>query len=173
MEKIILQTERLYLRNFCEQDLEDLYKIYSEDEVMKYIGRGGALNKEQSLKMINIQSEKFYKEKNYCIWALAEKSGGKLIGHCGFSDLPENYGTEIAYLISREYWNKGYATEIAMETLKYGFEILNFKTIYALSYPQNKASVNVLKKIGMKQNGILNLYGIDFLYFKKNKVNME
>jgi len=70
----ILETERMYLRPFIENDIERLSEIYSDEGVMKYIGRGGILNKEQTKKGIDTWINKIYDELGFGIWALIDNS---------------------------------------------------------------------------------------------------
>ncbi|MDQ3021488.1 MAG: GNAT family N-acetyltransferase [Bacteroidota bacterium] len=161
----IFQTKRLYLREYEENDIQRLAEIYSDEEVMKYIGIGGIINREQVQKSIKAWKNKLYLHWGFGIWALIENVSENLIGHCGFNILKENSEVEIAYLLAKDYWGKGYATEISSATLDYGFNNLNMKRIVALAYPENTASINVITKIGMKSEGVKELFGIKFLYF--------
>ncbi len=165
----ILETERMYLRSYEDNDLERLAEIYSDEEVMKYIGRGGILSKEQTKKGIDTWIKKIYHEFGFGIWALIDKESDLLIGHCGFNRLPEDAGTEIAYLLAKDFWGKGLATEVSKETLKYGFEKLNLERIVALAYPQNLPSINVIKKLGMKPEGEKIFFEKTFLFFGIDK----
>jgi len=165
---IILDTERINLRQFTEDDVDRMHEIYSDINVMRYVGMGITLNKEQTHKLLGLWINEYYKNWGYGIWAVEDKSSGELIGQCGFNNLPEKTGVEIAYFFSKDYWNKGYATETASKTLEYGFGKLGFQTIFALTYPQNTASVNVLTKIGMNPEGKRKFYGIEFLFFRKD-----
>lgn len=160
----ILETERLYLRVFEESDVNAMSEIHTDEAAMKYIGRGGVLNIEQTKKGIEAFI-RYQTEKGYSIWAVIEKESGSLIGHCGLNMLNDKSDIEIAYLLAKEYWGKGYATEIAKATLEYGFTKLNLKRIVALAFPENLPSHNVIKKIGMKPEGEKDLSGIRFLKF--------
>jgi RimJ/RimL family protein N-acetyltransferase len=161
----ILETESLYLREYKGSDLESLAGIYSDEEVMKYIGRGGIVSIEQTQKGIDGWRNKYYPDWGFGIWALIEKENDLLIGHCGFNILKENSEVEIAYLLAKEYWGKGYATEISRAAPDYGFTDLNLSRIVALAYPENIASINVIHKLGMKLDGEEEFFGKKFLYF--------
>lgn len=161
----ILETERLYLREFEQNDLDALAGIYSDETVMKYIGKGGAIDKKNTELIINAWKNKLYKEYGYGIWALIYKANGLLIGHCGFKHLKEISEIEIAYLLCKDFWGKGLATEISKATLDFGFSHLNFKKVIAMAYEENSASVNVLKKIGMKYDGKKVFFGKELEFF--------
>lgn len=163
----IIESDRLFLREFLPDDVERMSEIYSDEDVMKYIGRGGAADKAQTELMINafIRS---YDLNSFGIWGIVRKNSDALIGHCGFNILP-NSEIEIAYLLAKQYWRKGYATEISKATLEYGFDKLKLKKIVALAYPQNISSANVIKKLGMKPDGVKEFFGKIFLYFSISK----
>lgn len=161
----ILESERLYLRNFTTGDIETMSRIYSDEEVMRYIGLGGPADLNQTKQMIDAFM-KSYEENGFGLMAIIEKQTEKLIGHCGFNCLKVSNEIEIAYLLSKDCWGKGYATEIGKATLQYGFDVLKLDKIVALAYPQNKASVNVITKLGLKPMGTKEFFGIEFLFFE-------
>lgn len=163
MNSFIIESQRLFLRNFTLKDVDKMSEIYSDDAVMKYIGRGGKANREQTQQMIEAFI-KSYQKNGFGIYALIEKESDELTGHCGFNRLP-NDEIEIAYLIEKKNWRKGYATEISAATLQYGFEKIRLNRIVALAYPENTASIKVINKIGMKQEGEIEFFGKMFLYF--------
>jgi len=167
--KAIIETERMYLREFVDEDLNKLSEIYADEEVMKYIGKGGRLDSEQSKKIIEAWTKKYYKQYGFGIWAVIDKESNSLIGHCGFNVLKDGSEIEIAYLLEKKYWGKGFATEISKATLLYGFEKLKLKRIVALAYPENIQSVNVINKLGMKPEGERIFFDTKFLFFSKEK----
>ncbi|RPI16329.1 MAG: N-acetyltransferase [Ignavibacteriae bacterium] len=146
---MILETQRLFLRKFETTDITGLSRIYTDEDVMRYIGRGGVLNAVQALKMIEYW-KKCYEDPGYGEWAVINKEDGKLIGHCGFQYLKSINETEIAYLLDKPYWGKGLASEISQAALSYGFKQFNFKKLVAIVYPDNKPSIRVIEKMGMK-----------------------
>lgn len=161
---IILETERLYLREFHLSDVERMSEIHLEEETMRYIGKGGIRNTEQTRRGIEyfIRNQR---ENGFTIWAVIEKESNVLIGHCGFEYLQDGSDIELCYLLSKDYWGKGYATEISKATLIYGFEKLKLKRIVAMTYRENQPSINVIKKIAMKPEGEKEFFGIKFLFF--------
>ena len=167
----ILQTESIILREFTQSDVDEMAPIYSDEEVMKYIGLGGAVGRDGTERMIASFRES-YKSKGFGIWGCEDKSSGKLIGHCGFNTLPDGL-TEIAYLLDKPFWGKGLATSVSIQTLNYGFNVLNFSEVVALAYPQNAASVRIMQKLGMKHCGIKSYFGKDFVFYKTGKESLE
>lgn len=161
----ILETDRLYLREYTEDDIKSLSEIFSDEDVMKYIGRGGTADNAYAELHISTWTKKLYSQFGFGLWAVILKENNRLIGQCGFNILKETSEVEIAYLLAKNYWGKGMATEISTATADYGFRILNLNKIVAIAYSQNKASVNVIRKLGMKYEGEKIFFGKKLEYF--------
>ncbi|MCB1025403.1 MAG: GNAT family N-acetyltransferase [Acidobacteria bacterium] len=150
----MFETERLILRKLLPTDLKAIFKMRKDPFVMRYI-RGPQTDLDSSVKWIEMMTDKWDSEKiGFC--GVVEKSTGDFIGWCGLWRLVGTDDIEVGYAIRKDHWGKGYATEAAARCLEYGFNDLGFSKIVAVAYPENKASQNVMKKIGMKyvQTGI-------------------
>ncbi|MDZ4711381.1 MAG: GNAT family N-acetyltransferase [bacterium] len=167
----IIETERIYLRKFTEDDIEEVSVIYSDEDVMRYIGIGGRADKKQTGLMLE-SFIKSYEENAFGLLAVIEKGSDEIIGHCGFSKLKSG-DVEIAYLFSKKCWGKGMATEAAEATLRYGFSHLKLAKIVVLAYPQNLPSINVIQKIGLKPENDREFFGINFRYFSLDNSHKE
>ena len=129
-----LETARLRLRAFTLEDLDGLWRIASDPEVMRYIGIGVPFTREETLFNLSNIVRAFHR-RGYGRWALEKKDGGGLIGYCGLAHGCEEIGVELVYLLAREEWGKGIVTEAASATLRYGFETLGFDSIAAVTRP--------------------------------------
>lgn len=147
--KRVIETDRIILRELEEKDTDRLAEIYSDIDVMRYIGRGIVLTNEQAKKSIENWT-KYYETFGFGNWAAIEKETGDFIGLCGLSWLEDKSDVEVSYLFAKEAWGKGYATETARAINEYGFSIVGLKRIVALVYPQNTPSIHVIEKLGMK-----------------------
>jgi ribosomal-protein-alanine N-acetyltransferase len=167
----VIETERLILKQLKVEDAEDLYRIYSNRETMKFMGTGSASIEEERS---NIQKhiEKYYNKYGFGLWATVLKENNTLIGRCGllYQEIEGTKDLELAYLIDNTYWGKGLATEAAQSIIKIGFDRYKFNRIIAIINPQNIASIRVAKKIGMnyereiasfKDFGCVSLYALD------------
>lgn len=149
----IAETERLILREFTPDDAEDFYRIYSDAETMRF---QGDLPENYSIEVeryyIGKHIERYYAGFGFGLWAVILKENNRLIGRCGLLRQPLEGGEEIevSYLIEREFWNRGFASEAASAVLKLGFEKFNFQRIVAFIAPRNTASIRVAEKIGMR-----------------------
>lgn len=144
----VLASDRLRFRRLHNNDVNEIYALRSNPETMKYIPRPLVTNNEEALAHIKLINNKI--DENIDInWAITEKKNDKCIGIIGFyRTQPENYRTELGYMILPEYHNKGYASETVDTLLNYAFNTLNFHSIEAIINPKNIASERVLQKNG-------------------------
>ena len=159
-----IETARLRLRLPLPSDLDDLYSIRSDAEVMRFI-TGAPSTKDETLAGLN-KHLKRWEEHGFGQWAINFKNEATLLGWCGLDFLDTTTEIEVGYGLAKKYWGLGVATEAAEASLRYGFEQLNLERIVAVAYPQNIASRQVMVKLGMKhvRNGFY--YGADMVYYQ-------
>lgn len=169
----ILETERLTLRTWDYQDTADLFEICSDAEVMQYIGDGKPFERIEQAEMFLDWADSHQKKNGFSRWAVIERSSDKIAGSCGFARL-NNGEVELGYLLARDRWGKGLATEAAGACLKYGFETLGFKSLVALTDIDHPQTHRVLEKIGFTRRGIEKIHIDNDLVFEiKNQVFNE
>jgi RimJ/RimL family protein N-acetyltransferase len=143
-----VETARLRLRPFTLEDLDALWHIATDAEVMRYIGDGHTLTREETRWNLTNLIDAF-ERRGYGRWAVEKKDGGRLIGYCGFAHGIEEVGAELVYLLARREWGNGIALEAASASLCYGFGTLGFHSIAALTRPDNWRSRRVMERLGM------------------------
>jgi RimJ/RimL family protein N-acetyltransferase len=153
--KAIIETKRIILRKFIEEDYKAVFEFSSNLEVQKYTGDEVLKSPNQAKKIITDIWFTDYKKYGYGRWAVVYKPENKVIGFAGLKYLPEFNETDIGFRFLPEYWGKGIATEASKEIIKYGFEVLKLEKIIGIAFPKNIASCKVLEKIG------LNHYKVD------------
>ena len=143
-----LETQRLRLRRVVNDDVNEIFALRSDQEVMKYIPRPLVKTEEDAFLHIAMIDEKI--ENNEGInWAITLKNNPKLIGIIGHYRIrPEHFRAEIGYMLLPEYHGKGIISEAIKEVVKYGFEIMKLHSIEAIIDPENFASERVLQKNG-------------------------
>jgi ribosomal-protein-alanine N-acetyltransferase len=143
-----LETERLYLRRVVYEDVDEVFALRSNNEVMKYIPRPLVQTTEEALAHIAMIDEKI--DSNEGInWAITLKGNPKLIGIIGHYRIkPEHFRSEIGYMLLPEYHGRGIISEAIKETLNYGFKKMKLHSVEAIIDPENLASERVLQKSG-------------------------
>lgn len=144
--KIILETERLILRELSPNDAENFYLLNLNTNVIKYTGDSAFKDVEEA--KFFLENYQDYKRYAYGRWAVINKETNKFIGWCGLKF--EDMETNIGFRFFQEEWNKGYASESAKACLAYGFEKLHLKRIIGRVMKLNIASIKVLEKIGLE-----------------------
>ena len=153
-ENFLLETERLTIAPFTDDDARDFYNVVNNPEVLRYIPEG-QVTFEKFMETFQRLLERYKTNTpdNITRFSLAvkEKDTGRLAGWAGLGQLDINpEEIEIYYGMGRESWGRGFATEAAGELLRYGFENLNLERIVAIVLPDNAASIRVVEKIGLK-----------------------
>lgn len=157
-----IETARLRLRHLILDDLDALFGIYSNPEVMKYVGKG-ARTKDETLAAL-IKMIEHWKH-GFGMWAIIHFGNSKFIGRCGLCFLDNTPEIELGYTLDKPYWNMGLATEASLAILKYGFEQIGLKRIVAIARPENLASQRVMQKVGMKFEKNAHYYNSDVVYY--------
>ncbi|WP_051823864.1 GNAT family N-acetyltransferase [Clostridium sulfidigenes] len=149
-----LESDRLIFREVNPEDVEEIFKIYSDPEVAKYDWFTPINTKSHALSIINCYKNEF-ESKEEITWGVARKNDDKIIGYCNLGSFDDaSIRSEIGYGFNRDEWNKGYATEVIRVLVKFGFEVMNFNRIEATVTLGNEASVKALKKANFVQEGI-------------------
>lgn len=148
MEIPTLQTSRLSLRPLILADAVTLHGIYQIEGVLQYFPNPNPPALEKVEKFIAGQ-QVHWETYGYGNWGIIPKGETDIIGWAGLQFLPETNETEVGYLLNRQSWGKGYATEATRASLQFGFEHFNFPEIIALVHPDNAASLKVAAKCGL------------------------
>ncbi len=158
----MLETDRLILRPLDEKDVNAIYAMRSDAEVMRFIREPQNLS--ESANWVELVSSRWATEQiGFC--AMIEKSSAKFVGWCGLCQLKETGEIEVGYAVSKEFWKKGYATEAAIIFLNYAFEKLQPEKIVAVAHPENAASRRVMEKLGMRYDYTGEFYGRDLVHY--------
>jgi len=153
-----LESPRLKYRRILSSDSEDIFKIRSNDDIMKYMDSYKMASLTESAKLIESMDESF-KKGTGINWGLMDKFTDELVGYFGFwrVDL-KNCRGEIGYALCPECWGKGYMLETFRTTINFGFKELNLHSVEANVNPGNKASIKLLERFGFKREA----------YFREN-----
>jgi RimJ/RimL family protein N-acetyltransferase len=146
----ILETERLMLRRLIPEDLDALFVLYSDPEIRWFFPEG-TLNYDDTKEELEWFLNGHPQHPQLGLWATIHKETGQFIGRCGLLPwtIEGQAEVEVAYLLAKEYWGQGLATEAARAILRYGFDTLHYSRLICMMYPGNIASEKVAQKMGM------------------------
>jgi [ribosomal protein S5]-alanine N-acetyltransferase len=149
--RVILTTPRLILRTAIEPDIKVLWEgVLGDGEVMRYVFQGVPMTLERAGEVMR----KFFTfgETLTGIAILTEKPADEIIGFAGLFPCAalgvDDF--EIGFVLVRQAWGRGIATEIGEAQLAFGFDQLNCTRLLGLADPQNGPSIHALRKLGMR-----------------------
>jgi [ribosomal protein S5]-alanine N-acetyltransferase len=154
---LVLETDRLLLRDFREDDWRAVHEYGSDPEAVKYLPWGPNTEEETRNFLSSVFEEQKEQPRRSYNFALILRSENKLVGSCRIKITDADYINEgeIGYVLNRSYWKRGLTSEAARQILHFGFEQLKLHRIIATCYPANIASYRVMEKIEMQKEGYL------------------
>lgn len=152
---------------FRDEDLDDYAVVCADDDVMRFLGDGRALERWEAWRQMSMIIGHWHL-RGYGPWAVEERATGKVIGRIGFFN-PEGWpGFELGWMLGKAYWGRGYATEGASAALTFAFEEMRRDRVISLIQPANEPSIKVALRLGESVQGegtVLGksvlIYGID------------
>jgi RimJ/RimL family protein N-acetyltransferase len=151
-KQVLLETERLVLRRFTEDDAGHLAELDSDPDVMRYLSGGtptpGSIIEADILPRFLRYDERF---PGFGFWAAIDRASGDLMGWFSFRPLAEADPREVGlgFRLRKAAWGQGYATEGARALIRLGFAELGVERVVATTYEYNLASRRVMEKAGM------------------------
>ncbi len=164
----LLETKRLILRELDLDDLDTMYALDTDPNVMKYIWtcHSKPISKKEELERIKRSMVYYDRHPGLGVFTTIEKDSNSIIGWSSLKDLDNSEHTEVGYRYFEEFWGKGYATEAATALRDHGFKNVGLNEIVAVTHPDNKASQKVLLKIGLSYRGKAHYYNVDVDFFE-------
>jgi RimJ/RimL family protein N-acetyltransferase len=164
-----LETDRLLLRRFRKSDLDDLAALNGDEESMRFVS--APLTREQVAGVIDWFTAE-WRRLGYGWFAVVEKQTRRLIGQCGLQCVEGRAAAceaELAFVIDKSAWGKGYATEAARQVITYGFGPGGLERIVAVTMAVNAPSQRVLGKLGFRHADSDWIDGHELMYFEVTK----
>jgi len=145
--KRIIETKRLILRELNVSDSIHFYRLNADPEVLRYTGDlpFSSVTEAESF----LKSYQEYEINGFGRWAVISKASDSFLGWCGLK-LNEEGQIDLGFRFFQKEWGKGYATEAAFASLNHGFNDLHVSEIIGRISSENKASIRVLEKLGMR-----------------------
>jgi RimJ/RimL family protein N-acetyltransferase len=147
-EGLVLETERLFLREFEASDVDALAEILGDPETMRYYPH--PKSNDETRDWIE-WSRASYREHGFGKWATIEKESGDLIGSIGLvmQDVDGDHLVEVGYILKRTRWHRGLATEAAAACRDHAFAVAGVDRLIALIRPENEPSWRLAERLGM------------------------
>ena len=156
---VVIETDRLLLRTFTEEDADLIYELNLDPEVTRYT-HDPMTDIEQAKKVLIEVILPQYALYNHGRWAVHLKPGLEFLGWSGLKYIPDRVEIDLGYRYMKRFWGKGYATEAAYACLQHGFQRLNMQRIVGRALPGNAGSIKVLENCGMQYVGEENIHGL-------------
>jgi ribosomal-protein-alanine N-acetyltransferase len=160
--EVILETDRLLLRKYAEEDAEAFFELNSDPRVLRFVPDAPLVNVEQARQILVDHPIADYQKHGFGRCACILKSTGQQIGFAGLKYLEELGEVDVAYRLLPSCWGRGLATEAALASVRYGFAELRLKRIIGLAMPENVASIRVLEKAGLRYLEEVSFWGHRF-----------
>ena len=150
-----IDANRISLRWISSQDVDALYNIFSNPEVMRYWSTPPLPDRDAAVELMNEIQEGF-RQQTLLKWGIARRADDALIGTTTLYNLDfSNRRAEMGYALGREHWGQGYMAEALQALLAYCFEVLDLRRIEADVDPRNAASIQTLERLGFQREGFL------------------
>lgn len=150
----VLHTERLDLIEIRQSHLGDLYRIFSDEEVVEFYNLLPFKNEQEAQKLLDWFCCRF-KDGLGIRWGIALKGESSIIGTIGFNNYARYHRANIGYELRKEYWGRSYMSEALGKVVSFAFERLEVNRIEAEVMQGNIASDKLLSKAGFRKEGIL------------------
>jgi RimJ/RimL family protein N-acetyltransferase len=173
MTQIQLETPRLLLRQWREDDFEPYAAICADEDVMRFLMSGGkSFSRLEAWRHMAFMIG-HWQLLGYGHFAVEEKATRRFIGRIGFLN-PEGWPEfEIGWTLGKEFWGRGYATEGARYALEYAFDELDKDHVISLIHPENQASIRVAERLGEKPEGKTEILGIPVTIYGIHRADYE
>ena len=150
-----IKANRVCLRWITEEDVDALYRIFSNKEVMRYWSTPPLEDKDAAVKLLNEIHEGFHRQTTMK-WGIARRTDNALIGTTTLFNMDFNHRrAEMGYGLDRAHWGNGFMQEALRALLGYAFEVLDLHRIEADVDPRNAASIRTLERLGFQREGFL------------------
>jgi RimJ/RimL family protein N-acetyltransferase len=142
----VLETKRLILRGWRNDDLDAFARMSADAEVMRFIG--GAMSSRNDVWRLMALLVGHWTLRGFGFWVVERRSDGAFLGRVGLWQ-PEGWpGMEVGWALDRPFWGQGYASEAAKASLDFGFAHYPVDRLMSLIAPENNASRRVAERLG-------------------------
>lgn len=155
-----IETERLVLRAWRDEDLAAYARMCGDPEVMRYIGDGSALSREDAWRSMAMFTG-HWALRGFGTWAVEVRDTGAMVGRVGLHRPAGWPGLEVGWALDRSVWGRGYATEGGRAALDHAWNQLGADRVISLIAPDNARSIAVAHRLGERFERTIDLNGRD------------
>jgi RimJ/RimL family protein N-acetyltransferase len=152
-----IETERLLIRRFEEDDVDAMAGVYGDPEVMRHVSVG-VLGREETAALLE-GYRRAQDVRGFSTWAVVEKESGKVVGDAGFGFHEPSGEPELGYTLSTAAWGRGYGLEAARACVEAAFASLPHPRLVARVEPGNARSLRLAARLGMQEIGTVTVDG--------------
>lgn len=165
--RIVLETPRLLLREFTDDDLPFVLRLLNEPSWLRFIGDRGVRTLDDARRYLDDGPRKVQALHGFSLWCVVPRETGLPVGMCGLIRRDTLPDADVGFAFLPEAWGKGLATEAAAAVLAHARDVLGLRRVLAITDPENAASIRVLERIGLRREGTVRMPGeeIDLLLF--------
>jgi RimJ/RimL family protein N-acetyltransferase len=153
----VLETEHLTLRRMTVDDAEFILKLVNEPSFIRFIGDKGVRNHSDAVQYIQSGPMASYERFGFGLYLVELKEGRVPIGMCGLVKRDSLPDVDVGFAFLPAFWSKGYAFEAAAAVKAYGKDALGIRRLVAITTPENKRSIRLLEKIGLRFERMIRL----------------
>lgn len=140
-----IETERLLLRPLTLADVDEFVAIHAESAVARFVR---TFTREEAIERLQL-CEREWADRGHGLLAVLDRASGRFVGRAGLKYWPQFDETEVGWVIRRDAWGRGFATEAGRACLSWGFGSLPVQYLTAMIRPDNARSINVARRLGM------------------------
>lgn len=165
--RVILETPRLVLREFTHGDDGFVLRLLNEPSWLRFIGDRGVRTLEDARRYLDDGPCRSYARNGFGLWCVEPRDRGAPLGMCGLIRRDTLPDVDVGFAFLPVAWGRGLAREAAAAVLDHARDALRLRRILAITDPENAASIRVLERIGMRQEGTVRMPGeaIDLLLY--------
>ena len=150
-----IPTPRLLLRWLTERDVDALFAVFSDPEVMRYWSSPPLPSTEAARRLLE-EIHEYFRQQTLFQWGIARREDDRVIGTCTLFHLDkDNRRAEVGFALGREHWRQGYAREALTALFDFAFGEWNLHRLEADVDPRNAASLRALERLGFQREGYL------------------
>ena len=160
----VLETERLVMRGWRDEDIEQWALLCADDEVMRSLGYDGGVGADEAWREMT-SFVGHWALKGFGHWVLEERASEALVGRAGLLYPPDWPALELGWTVARPRWGEGFAGEAARAAAAWAAEELGASHLISLIEPANARSIRVAEKLGMAAEGVTRLRGFQLTIY--------